>query len=185
MAALERIEAGNLLLTGRPGSGKTTVIARSLEGFEGAGGFYTGEVREGSTRTGFSITTLDGRSGTLAAVGLRSPVKVARYGVNLADVEDIAADSVERAVSDERVRLIVIDEIGAMEIASSRFRSAVRQALDNPKPMLGTIQQRKDQFLDLVRDRPDVLVLKVDSSTREVAPALVRDWLALKFWGQV
>ncbi|MCJ7744781.1 MAG: nucleoside-triphosphatase, partial [Actinobacteria bacterium] len=37
----------NLLLTGRPGCGKTTVIRKALEGRTGAGGFFTEEIRTG------------------------------------------------------------------------------------------------------------------------------------------
>jgi nucleoside-triphosphatase len=170
----------NLLLTGRPGSGKTTIVSRATEGAASAGGFFTGEVRENGVRTGFSIRTLDGRSGTLASVGTRSPVKVSRYGVNLHDVDEVAAASVERAVRDDAADLVVIDEIGAMEIASERFRAAVREALDCPKRVLGTIQMKENQFLDLVRARQDVHVERVDSSTREVLPGLVRDWLDLR-----
>jgi nucleoside-triphosphatase len=57
----------NLLLTGYPGSGKTTVIMRLLAlGDFDAGGFYTEEIREGNTRTGFKIVTLGGEEATLA-----------------------------------------------------------------------------------------------------------------------
>lgn len=170
-------ETQNLLLTGRPGSGKTTVIMSAIRGASGAGGFYTGELREGGERVGFSITTLDGRTGTLASVGLASPVKVSRYGVNVRDVDEVAADAVERAIRDPSVAFVVIDEIGAMEIASVRFREAVRAALDSPKPVLGTIQVKQNQFLDLVKERPDVTVVRVDSSSRERLPTQVRDWV--------
>ena len=64
-----------------------------------------------------------------------------------------------------------------MEIASVRFREAVRAALDSPKPVLGTIQVKQNQFLDLVKERPDVTVVRVDSSSRERLPAQVRDWV--------
>ena len=171
-------DVSNLLLTGKPGSGKTTVIRSAIEGLNGAGGFFTGEERgEDGSRTGFSITTLDGRTGVLARVGLKSPVRVSKYGVNVHDVEEVAADAVERAVRDDSVTLVVIDEVGAMEIASERFRAAVREALDSDKLVLGTIQLKQNQFLDLIRARPDVHVAMVDASTREVLPDLVRSWL--------
>ncbi|MBU4178886.1 MAG: hypothetical protein KJ625_02965, partial [Actinobacteria bacterium] len=70
----------HLLLTGKPGCGKTTVIRRAVDGRSDAGGFYTGEVREGGRRTGFSITTLDGRSGILAGTDIESSVHLGRYG---------------------------------------------------------------------------------------------------------
>ena len=56
----------NILLQGYPGVGKTTVIKKTIHGIGSAGGFYTEEIREGSRRRGFKITTLEGKQGTLA-----------------------------------------------------------------------------------------------------------------------
>lgn len=175
---MDDLEAvSNLLLTGKPGSGKTTLIVNAVAGLQGTGGFYTSEVREEGQRVGFSISALDGPVGVLARIDARSPVKVGRYGVDLRDLEEVAAASVERALDDPSTDLVVIDEIGAMEIASARFRSAVSRALDSPKRVLGTIQIRQNQFLDLIRARGDVKVVKVDSSSRIVLPELLRSWL--------
>ncbi|MBU1670711.1 MAG: AAA family ATPase [Actinobacteria bacterium] len=177
LRAIDVPDAINLLLTGKPGSGKTTIVRSVLASRGDAGGFFTGEMREAGTRTGFSITTLDGREGVLARKGLRSPVKVGCYGVNIEDVEGVAASALEDALDDGAVRLLVIDEIAAMEIASGRFRRAVIRALDDPRPVLGTIQLRSNQFLDLVRAREDVAVLHVTSVNRDELPAVVEEWL--------
>jgi len=60
-------ESVNVLLTGRPGIGKTTLIKRLIEATSlSKGGFYTGEVREKGQRVGFSLTTLDGKESVLA-----------------------------------------------------------------------------------------------------------------------
>lgn len=54
-----------ILLTGDPGCGMTTLIQRVLADLSlPVGGFYTQEVREGRTRKGFEIITLDGRRAT-------------------------------------------------------------------------------------------------------------------------
>ena len=74
-----------ILSTGDPGCGKTTLIQHVLAELSvPAGGFYTQEVREGGTRKGFEIITLDGRRAILAHVNIRGPKKVGKYGVNLA-----------------------------------------------------------------------------------------------------
>jgi nucleoside-triphosphatase len=60
-----------LLLTGRPGVGKTTVIRAVVARLHGkAGGFYTEEIRERGRRTGFRLVALDGTTGTLASVNV-------------------------------------------------------------------------------------------------------------------
>lgn len=173
----ESIARKHLLLTGRPGCGKTTVVRKALEGRAGAGGFFTEEIRSGGRRTGFSINTLDGRKGLLAGAGFKSPVHVGRYGVNLKDIDEVAVSSIQRAISDPRTRVVVIDEIASMEMASTAFRDAVIAALDGPKSILGTIQMRKDPFLDDIRARPDVGLIEVTRENRNELPSLVTKWI--------
>src|SRR4029450_7418780 len=58
-----------VLLTGRPGCGKTTLVKRIVnEVVLPAGGFYTVEIREGRERVGFKIITLDDQEAVLAHV---------------------------------------------------------------------------------------------------------------------
>jgi len=59
-----------LVILGRPGVGKTTLVKRVAEHFPGLfRGFYTEEIREGRVRTGFWIVTLSGKRSVLAAKG--------------------------------------------------------------------------------------------------------------------
>src|SRR5208282_43792 len=73
----------NLLLTGLPGFGKTTVLDRALEhlGDLRLAGFLTLELREHGQRVGFEAVGLGGRRVILAHVRFRSLVSVGRYGV--------------------------------------------------------------------------------------------------------
>src|SRR3954469_8466373 len=73
----------NLLLTGAPGCGKTTVLERVVEhlGDLRLAGFLTLELREHGERVGFEAVGLGGGRAILAHVRFRSPVKVGRYGV--------------------------------------------------------------------------------------------------------
>ncbi|MEK7203909.1 MAG: nucleoside-triphosphatase, partial [candidate division NC10 bacterium] len=63
------------LITGAPGSGKTTLIRAVLAELPAkAGGFVTEEIREGGERVGFRVSALDGRAGTFARTrGVRGP----------------------------------------------------------------------------------------------------------------
>ena len=74
-----------LLLTGRPGIGKTTVIRRVADALQGEriAGFYTEELRSRGKRTGFRIVTLDGRARLMASIHIGSPHRVAKYGVDV------------------------------------------------------------------------------------------------------
>ena len=150
----------NILLTGRPGVGKTSVIREVIDILKiNAGGFYTKEIREGGVRKGFKIITLNGRKGILAHIDCRSPYRVSKYGVNIKDLEEIAAPAIEDALKNKE--WIIIDEIGRMELYSPKFCSLVKKVLDSKKRVLGTIQARHNEFLDSIRKRKDTKIIEV------------------------
>jgi len=165
----ELYERQNLLLTGRPGVGKTTLIRAVVEklGPSKAGGFWSKEIRESGRRVGFSIETLSGQTGVLAHCGLSSGPRLGRYVVNIKDIEEIAVPSLVSARESDK--LIIIDEIAKMELFSREFAHEVRRCLDNRR-VIATIQQRREKFLDEVRARKDVRLLELTVSNRKEMP---------------
>lgn len=105
----------NLLLTGRPGVGKTTALM-AVVGQLGAaaGGFYTAEVRAGRDRAGFEIITLSGERRMMASKAFKSARRVGSYGVDVEAIDTLAAGSIDEALKNSDV--IVVDEIGKMEM---------------------------------------------------------------------
>ncbi len=76
---------GNILITGIPGVGKTTLIkklADALKNFHPAG-FYTEEIREDGIRKGFALIGCDGRREVLSHTDIKSPYRVGKYKVDL------------------------------------------------------------------------------------------------------
>ena len=114
---------------------------------------------------GFEILTLDGRRGVLAHVDIRSPVSVGKYRVNLHDLENVAVSAIRDAVT--AGGLVVIDEIGPMEIASVSFRQAVMAALESKSTVLGSIVQRSTPFTDQIKRLPQVTLIELTSVNRE------------------
>jgi len=165
----------NVLLTGRPGIGKTTVIRRVVEQLEGwrACGFYTQELRQGTRRIGFRVVTLDGLRGRLAEVGLDSPYRVGRYGVDLENFDRLALPTLTIPGAD----LLVIDEIGKMECFSRAFEQAVRCALDGRVAVLGTIGRGGGPFMRSVRGREDVQLMEVTLANRAELPGRLAQML--------
>ncbi len=155
-----------VLLTGRPGCGKTTLIRRVIDSLAvDADGFYTQEMRApDGRRRGFQIITLDGAAATLSSVDIRGPHRVGRYGVDLAGIDGVAVPAVRRAV--ERRCLVVVDEIGKMELFSPSFRRAVLEALDAGRCLLGTILLGPHPFADSIKARPDVRLIQLTEANR-------------------
>jgi nucleoside-triphosphatase len=163
-----------VLLTGRPGSGKTTLIKRIVEKLpQQAGGFYTEEIREKGTRVGFKIVTLEGDQAVLAHVDFTTPERVGKYRLDLSALESLGVKAIRDAV---RARpLVVIDEIGPMEIRSPAFRDAVNEALESGVSVLGTIFARPLPFIDTIKRRPDVTILEVRPDNRTALVSQLAD----------
>ena len=155
-----------ILLTGHPGCGKTTLIKRVVSNLpQRAGGFYTEEIRERGTRAGFKIVTLDGDEIVFAHVDLKMAEHFGKYRLDLSVLEAVGVKAIRQAVQAQR--LVVIDEIGPMEIRSPIFRDAINEALDSEVPVLATIFARSMLFTDAVKSRPDVTLIEVRSDNRE------------------
>ncbi|KPK22179.1 MAG: hypothetical protein AMJ76_00560 [Dehalococcoidia bacterium SM23_28_1] len=153
------------LLTGRPGCGKTTLIRRLAEDLGApAGGFYTEEIRRGARREGFALITLDGQAATMASVHIASRRRVSKYGVDMEAIDRVGVPAIERATS--KATLVVIDEIGKMELFSNRFRQAVLSALESGKPILGSIMLAPHPWASAIKARPEVEVILLTEANR-------------------
>lgn len=156
----------NVFVTGKPGSGKTTLIRELIEELNlNVGGFFTQEIRKCGERIGFSINTLDGKEGILALKGMESQFRVGSYGVNLKDLEEIGIDSIRKALTDSKV--VIIDEIGKMELFSENFKRQVLHALESKNRVLGTIKLASDEFTDRIRKRSDTKIFELTPFNRE------------------
>ncbi len=164
-----------ILLTGLPGCGKTTLIERVVSRLKRpAGGFLTREVREAGRRVGFELVTLDGRRDWLAHVDLTSPARLGRYRVNLQALDELASGAIWAAV--QQGQMVVIDEIGPMELLSPSFRRAVQGALASQCLVLATIMRRSHPFADRVKALPGAVLLEVRTDNRQ---SLLEDILRL------
>jgi nucleoside-triphosphatase len=159
------------LLEGRPGIGKTTVVRRliSLLGDAGVphGGFVTDEIRVRGSREGFAVEAVSGERAVLAHVDLPGPPRVGRYGVDLQAFERIALPALATSPPGG---VVVVDELGKMELASAAFRDAVLTLLDQEVPVVATVQLHRHPFTDAIKGRPDVRVLRVTEHNRNALP---------------
>jgi nucleoside-triphosphatase len=167
----------NVLLYGRPGVGKTTLVRRVVERLPVgmAAGFYTQELRQDGIRRGFEVIALDGGRGLLAHVDKKSRYRVGKYGVDLPGFEAVALP----AIAPAGVSIIVIDEIGKMECFSAEFRRRTLVALDSAARVLAAVPLQGNAFVAGLKTRPDVTLLEVSKANRdELVERLVTALLA-------
>ena len=168
-------ECVKILLTGLPGCGKTTAIMNVLAGLavENVAGFYTQEIRKGGMRRGFRWKRLDGATGTLAHVDIRSRFKVGRYGVDVAGFENGVVPILDAGRSD--AELIVLDEIGKMECFSEKFVSTVRGLFESDKSVLATVAKIGSGFISEVKGHSgtELTTLTIDNRN-EIVTEIIR-----------
>ena len=156
--------------------GKTTLIIKLIEELDlNAGGFYTQEMRLGGRRVGFKIITLDGEESILAHIDIKSPYRLSKYGVNLEGLEKVGVKSIWRAL--KKNKIIVIDEIGKMELFSPRFKEAVNSALNSDKITIATILLAPNPYTDKIKRRQDVKLFYLTQENREKVKEEIKDIL--------
>jgi nucleoside-triphosphatase THEP1 len=91
--------------------------------------------------------------------------------VGVATLEETAAGA----------KLVIVDEIGKMELLSRRFREAVLRALGGGRPVLASIMLSRHPFADALKARDDVRLIHVTPEIRDralnEAVAAVREML--------
>jgi nucleoside-triphosphatase len=169
-----RMPPPRTLIEARPGAGKTTALQRLHALLEGTSvrGFLTAELREGGRRVGFEIETFDGERGLLAHIELPGPPRVGRYGVDLETFERLALPSLDRAPAKG---VVLIDELGKMELASERFRQAVDRVFDSPVPVVATVLLGRHPFAEALKRRPDVETLRLTAANRDALPGMLAE----------
>jgi len=164
------------LLTGRPGTGKTSLIRQAVARIKGeVGGFYTEEIRNQGAREGFRLVTLDGQNAVLAHININSPYRVSKYGVNIDNLDKVGVHALQQAA--EECDLIVIDEIGKMELFSSNFRRIVSQIIDSDKQVLGTIMLNPNPWADAIKLKSRVKIVTVTRTNHPQILEKLLEWL--------
>ncbi len=144
------------------------------------GGMISQEIREKGVRVGFEIHDYaTRRKGWLAHVRQPTGPRIGKYRVNLADLKSIGVAAILNALQDSEI--VLIDEVGPMELLSGDFREAIRKAVNGPKPILGTIHYRAQHHLvRQIKSREDVEIVEMSRKTGDKLPASIEKKI-LKF----
>jgi len=161
-----------LLITGPPGCGKTTLVKRIADDVSyPVNGFFTAEIRKGGMRVGFEVESFAGEKSILSHVDIRSKNRVGKYGVDIETFEKIALTEINSAISAKS--LLIIDEIGKMELYSARFRELIMEAFNSEIPIIATILYKPHPFCDRLKSAENVYIVQIrrdnlESSLKEI-----------------
>lgn len=156
----------NILITGLPGIGKTTLIKKLSEELKHLHpvGFYTEEIREKGQRKGFELVSLDGKRGLLSHKDIKSPCRVGQYRVDIEGFENFL-----NAIPffDPSPRLIIIDEIGKMECLSDRFKNLLKKMFDSEKFVIATIALKGGGLIREIKEGQDIKLFQMTRDNRD------------------
>jgi nucleoside-triphosphatase THEP1/ADP-ribose pyrophosphatase YjhB (NUDIX family) len=181
---LSRIDGGNknfksvFLLTGSPRMGKTTLIKKLINeiGSDICGGFYTEEITNSNERVGFRCVSINGESVEIASVESPSKTRIGRYGIDIERFEKFAIKILQEALITKKI--IVIDEIGFMQMLSSTFQKIVQEIVSNKNIVLGTIPLDSHPEIDQIKYLNEVEIISINEFNRDmISEFLVKDIL--------
>ncbi len=162
----------NIIVTGMPRSGKSTLLNKVILSYPNKVGFVTNEVRENGERVGFEIVTSTGKKAMLASVNFLTEYKVSRYFVDINNLELVIPEILQFKEGD----LLYLDEIGQMELYSEKFKKATNLILNSPNICLVTLSKiYSDDFIENIKKRKDIILIELTENNRELNQKFVED----------
>jgi len=143
----------------------------------GMSGFLTREIRENGRRVGFEILGLAGKRYTLAHRDVVSDKRVGKYGVNVDAVDNI----VKEELNNPHTQIVIIDEIGKMELLSENFRIAVSKIWQSDLPVVATIMKTSNDFCNNLKEAENTTVVEIRQDNRKSVFDTIRNFAAVFF----
>lgn len=77
----------------------------------------------------------------------------------------------------EEADIIVIDEIGKMELLSKKFKTTVLEIIEIGKKSLGTIMLKSDPWADMIKKKPQVQIITLNRNNRQEVRDKIMVWI--------
>ncbi len=153
--------------------GKTSIIFKIVNSIRCAGydvgGMVSREVKEKGIRVGFELEDLKtGRKGWLAHKEICQGPRLGKYFVNMGDLDTVGVGAIQNSLMSTEINLIVIDEIGPMELLSKNFVNNVKKVIDSDKLLLGSIHRKsRHPLLDEIRTMSRTSIITINFENRD------------------
>jgi len=165
----------NVLITGKPRSGKSTLLKKLISGIADKVGFVTCEILGENGRLGFEIETHTGRKEILAHVDFKTKHHVSKYFVDTKNMEAVMPE----VSSFEETSVLYLDEIGEMQLFSEQFKGLVLAYLDAPNTCIATLSYVfEDEFIKDIKKRDDIILMELAAESRGEKEQLIRQLLS-------
>jgi len=161
-----------ILLTGKPGVGKSTILQKVKHGLEkGFTGIIVREIRENGHRVGFESVNPKGERRIFSHAFLfKSEFVVGkRFFVDIEAIDSFVVPEIKRGLNDPDA-LLFIDEIGRMQAFSENFLSTIDEALNSDADILGTIVFDPEPWSLKFKEHPQVILVTVTQQNRDDLP---------------
>lgn len=165
----------NILLTGEPGVGKSTLIQYLVDNYNGAlAGVVSRELLESGERVGFEAVTIDGRRRVFAHRNMftDSTYRVGEFFVDVNCFDEFVVPELKRGLNELGV-IVLLDEIGRMQAFSKSFLETVNDLLSSPAHIIGTIVYDDEAFARPIKAHESTMVLTVTSENRDLLPRCI------------
>lgn len=166
----------NIFLTGPIRYGKSTLLGQIIleSGSPVAGYFIQRLIAEGQTRA-FHLVDISSEPYVpdLEVEDVNEYANIIGYiGERMSwhpeILENAGAQIIRQALSDQ-APLLLMDELGRIELQAPGFQQAVFDALGSRQTVLGVIKPEHNAFLDAIRSRDDVVILDLNKITYQDA----------------
>ncbi len=149
------------------------------------GGMVTEPIMEDNRRVGFQV--MDWRTkekAVFAHLDLDSSVEIKGYGVNLDSLNEVGVKAIKNAAQENDV--VLIDEIGKMQVESEEFCEMVSKIFEVNKPLIITFEKKsRNTLLQDLRRRDDVRMLELTEVNKDLLPYKVVELLKEELQGDV
>ncbi len=172
-------EVPKIGITGLPNTGKTQLLMKIIDMLEAeemiVGGMITEAIIFRNKKVGFYVIDwLTKKKRKFAHENIDSKIHVENYGVDMRALDAVGVKAIKAAIAEADV--IIIDEVGKMEVESPGFVKVVNDALDCDKPLLLTLHKKsRNPLLQDIRRRDDLRILEVTPVNRNLLPYKIMD----------